>query len=219
MTRIYYAVRRKGLTMPLPISLQYDNDRDLIPADQKPDAIAQRLKSLPYFHALREETIDRVAEQVVVEYYGVGEKVVEAGELDQAFYVILSGQVKLIYQDESKADQFEVTRLKKSDFFGEMVLLPTEASLVTVLVIEDLRAISLPTSLLASLIQRNPRFAQDLNGLLSERRRTLDFMLDYRSRTSQRLLASDLDSSRTQDFSDSGFTDDNDGDDDGGDDE
>lgn len=219
MTRIYYAARRKGLTMPLPISLQYDSDRDLIPADQKPDAIAQRLKSLPYFHALREETIDRVAEQVVVEYYGLEEKVVEAGELDKAFYVILSGQVKLIYQGESNADQFEVTRLKKGDFFGEMVLLPTEPSLVTVSVIEDLRAISLPTSLLASLIQRNPRFAQDLNGLLSERRRTLDFMLDYRSRMSQRLLTSELNSVRNQDFSDSGLTDNDDGDDDGDDDE
>ncbi|NJN62394.1 MAG: cyclic nucleotide-binding domain-containing protein [Coleofasciculaceae cyanobacterium RL_1_1] len=212
MTRIYYAARRKGLTMPLPISLQYNVDRDLLPADQQPIAIAQRLKSLPYFHALREETIDRIAEKVVVEYYGAEENVVEAGELDEAFYVILSGQVKLIYEGEREEDSFEVTRLKKGDFFGEMVLLPTEASLVTVSVIEDLRAIALSMSLLASLIQRNPRFAQDLNGLLSERRRTLDFMLDYRARTSQRLLTAELQPTVEQDFSDSGL--DNDGDDD-----
>jgi CRP-like cAMP-binding protein len=212
MTRIYYAARRKGLTMPLPISLQYNVDRDLLPADQQPMAIAQRLKSLPYFQALREETIDRIAEKVVVEYYGIEENVVEAGELDEAFYVILSGQVKLIYEGEREEDNFEVTRLKKGDFFGEMVLLPTEASLVTVSVIEDLRAIALSMSLLASLIQRNPRFAQDLNGLLSERRRTLDFMLDYRARTSQRLLTAEFQPTVEQDFSDSGL--DSDGDDD-----
>lgn len=220
MTRIYYAARRKGLTIPLPVSLQYSADLDPFPADQQPEAIAKILKSRPYFHALREETIDQIADKLVVEYYGEGENVVEVGELDQAFFVILSGRVKLIYEDradEIEGDRFEVTQLKAGDFFGEMVLLPTEASLVTVTVIEDLRAISLPISLLANLIQRNPRFAQDLNGLLAERRRTLDFMREYRLRTNQRSLVADGTSSGAGDFNDSNLNDSNSGDDGGGD--
>ena len=217
MTRVYYAARRKGLTMPLPISLQYSAEQTLCPADQQPESIAKVLKSRPYFQALREETLDRIAEKIVVEYYGVGENVIEAGELDEAFFVILSGQVKLIYEGKNEDERFEVAQLKAGDFFGEMVLLPTDASLVTVAVIEDLRAISLPMSLLANLIQRNPRFAQDLNGLLADRRRTLDFMLEYRARTSQRLLESNAASTITEDFSDSGLADG--GDNDGGDEE
>jgi len=216
MTRIYYAVRRSGLTMPLPVSLQYNIDRDLVPADQQPDAIAQRLKSLSYFHALRPETLERIAQQVLVEYYGVGENVVEAGELDNSFYVILSGRVQIIYEGNSDEERFNVVQLGPGDFFGEMVLLPTEASLVTVHTLEDLRAIALPMALLAELIQRNPRFAQDLNSLLAERRRTLDFMRDYRARTSERMLAAagllNGAARSKEDLSDSAFDGDDDGD-------
>ncbi len=214
MTRIYYAARRSGLTMPLPVSLQYTVDRDLVPADQQPTAIAERLQSLSYFQALRPETIERVAREVIVEYYGVGENVVEAGELDASFYVILSGRTQLIY--EGVEDRFDVAQLGPGDFFGEMVLLPTEASLVTVHTTQDLRAIALPMSLLAELIQRNPRFAQDLNSLLADRRRTLEFMRDYRARTSERMLAaagfSKSGKPSQEDLSDSSLEDDEDDD-------
>ncbi|MCL1468769.1 mechanosensitive ion channel family protein [Argonema galeatum] len=170
MSRIYYVAKRNHLTMPYPVSIQYDgNLKDILPQDHEPE-ILEFLRTVPYFISLEREVINTLAQNATVEYYGADEKIVEAREFDTGFYIIMDGSVLLSVTDIHNQEQ-EISRLSKGDFFGEMVLLRGEPSVASVTVIDDLKAIAIEPDTVFSLAQKNPKFSLEMNQFVEERRK------------------------------------------------
>lgn len=167
-SHIYYISRRNGLAVPYPISMEYQIDEEKLEGQDSHEVILEVLKTLPYFAAIAPERLSKLAHAASLETYGSGEVIVEAGRFDPGLFVIRQGRVALTLMDKDHQEQ-NVTELEAGDFFGERVLLRVEPSLVTVKVIDDLVAIRLPPRAVASLAERNLRFARDINQLLEER--------------------------------------------------
>jgi small-conductance mechanosensitive channel len=169
LTHIHYATRRNNLNIAVPTLREFN-------LDQEPDMgnpqqeIMESLLSLSYFNILDRLTLDQLAQSATIETYGVDEQIVRAGEFDAAFYIIIAGGVLLSVTDINRQEQ-EVMRLSKGDFFGEMVLLRSECSQVSVKAIDELKAIAIAPDAICDLVQKNSRLALEMNQFIDERKK------------------------------------------------
>ena len=168
-TRIFYAAKRNGLTIPFPIrTLHHVHQRQ----PQRIDRVREMrefLRSLSYFSFLDSEAIANLAENAVLQMYGIGDRVVVEGVPDEGFYIIRSGSLRL-YVTDARQQQREIAHLVPNDFFGETALLLSEASLVTGVVVRDLTVLVFDHHAISSLMASSARFADRMNQFIEDRK-------------------------------------------------
>ncbi|MEH2008029.1 mechanosensitive ion channel domain-containing protein [Nostoc sp.] len=171
LKRIYYAIRRHKLTIPLSTQItqiDYSLDQALLKSEVLQERVLEYLEALPYLAFLDPSTINKLARSAIVEEYGVGECVVKAGNLDKGFFIVWDGCVCLCVKNSQGKEQ-EVFRLSSGDCFGEMSLLAGQPSLVTVTVVQDLQVIMISTEVIINLAEHSAKFALEINRLIEER--------------------------------------------------
>ena len=171
-TRLYYVAKRNGLDMPYPISHIYHADLNEENLEDSPQKIAEYLRSLPYFAEVEPETLEKLALEGEVEYYGIGEQILQQGEFAPGLYIIQQGSAELTFRD-SQGNQQTVAQTSKGDFFGEAVLMSGKPSAVSVSAISDLQVIRLEPEAIANLIAERPLFAKQIDELIDERRKAV----------------------------------------------
>lgn len=176
---LYYAAQRHGFTIPYPIGVQYavDPPQGLSPnipqvSEHQHLEIVAYLRSLPYLSSLQSTVVETLAQKVTLEYYGAGESIIKAGEPDHGLYILREGSVKLLVKDSQGEDK-EVERLSMGNFFGEMALLPGELSPVSVLALEDVKALVIDHNSAQNLIDSSQKFAQEMNQFIEKRKRAV----------------------------------------------
>ena len=92
-----------------------------------------------------------------------GERVVECGQLDVGLYVIVEGEVSVVFQDE------ELAVLPRGSFFGEISSLLGEAVVADIVARSPLRCLVFPPGEVENLLLAHPRVA--LRILKTEARR------------------------------------------------
>ncbi|MDJ0796880.1 MAG: mechanosensitive ion channel family protein [Calothrix sp. MO_167.B12] len=179
MSRIYSMAKRQGFTIPYPIAIQYNLDLKAGIPTKIPNQLENRheeiftfLRSLSYLSYFNSTVLETLAEQVTLKDYALGELIVQAGEPDEGLYILLQGRVKLFVED-IHGEGKEVYRLSAGDFFGEMALLPGELSPVSVIALNDVQVLIITHSLAQNLIDSNPKFAQEMNQYIEERKRSV----------------------------------------------
>ena len=170
--RIYYAAKRYRLTIPFPTQTEYRIEGSPHKPAFSSQDIANFLRSLAYFTSLDSETINSLAQTAIVEYYGMGDRVIHMGDPDEHFYLILEGSVQLEVLDVRDRKQ-AVAQLGRGDCFGEMAFLPGEPSPVSGIVLDDLTAIALNRNSVTRLVEASPKFALEINQFIEERKRTV----------------------------------------------
>jgi len=171
-TRIYYAARRHGFTIPVPMQTIHVLDEE---AAQEPDPHTQilgTLRSAPLFLALPQETIQWLVANARLHHYGNGECIVQQGEPDEGFYVVCNGDVRLLVMGHDGSTR-TIAHLAHGDTFGEMVLLRNALSPVTVQAASDAEVIVIELVVINQLIEQNHRFAMAMNTLTEERKRAI----------------------------------------------
>ena len=133
-SRAYYAIRRHRLHVPFADKMEYKINEPSVNPHSTPEGLTKILRSQSLFTHLDETSIQYLTPHTTVELFGIGEKIVVAGAFDQAFYILLSGQVLLSVNDQSGQEQ-EITYLSEGDFLGEMVFFTIEPSPVSATVI------------------------------------------------------------------------------------
>ena len=167
LRRAYYAMRRAGLKFPYPDRIEQHN------APAVPDTAAgtarleAALKKQPLFAHLDETAVRSLADSASFELFGIGEKIVNAGTPDEAFFVLLAGKISLA--SESTARPF--AHLSEGDFLGEMVLLSGEPSPVTATVEETATVLRIDGAAINHLVHRLPRFALEISQFIDDRRK------------------------------------------------
>jgi len=111
-----------------------------------------------------------------VQYYKNGERIIEAGKLEQRMYIILDGFVSITLADG--ANRIEVARLKKGDFFGEISLFNNTPRSATATAEGDVRLAYIDNAdQLKSFLLRNPSYAAKMVHILAQRLAKTDKIL------------------------------------------
>lgn len=174
MTRIWYAAQRNNLSIPFPIRTVYHFHGPTSQAQGISKKVADSLQSIPAFVPLHSEAENgsSLSQGIVLQHFGVGERVVHQGDPGDALYIIVSGQAMLLVADDLNQEH-EVLPLKAGEFFGEMALFSGEPSPVSIVAADDLEVMMIASNVVNQMIERQPSFAREIGQILEIRRRAI----------------------------------------------
>ncbi|HEY9619608.1 MAG TPA: mechanosensitive ion channel family protein [Crinalium sp.] len=173
MSRLWYAAQRNNLTIPFPIRTLYHFHGPTSHAEGTTKKFAESLQAIPAFVPLdKPENLDMLAQGITLQHFGTGETVVRQGALDDALYIIISGQAKMTTRDET-GQEHTVLPLNSGEFFGEMTLFSGESSPISITAVNDLEVMMLSATVVNQMIERQPSFAREISQILEIRRRAV----------------------------------------------
>lgn len=174
MTRVWYAAQRNQLSIPFPIRTLYHFHGPTTQNKDSSKKFAESLQSIPAFVPLDKQTenLQTSSQQIMLQHFGSGEKVLRQGDLGNSLYIIVSGKASLTTPDLWGHEQ-EVLALKAGDFFGITTLFSGEPSDVSVTAIDDLEVMMIAATVVNQMIERQPSFAREISQVLEIRRRAI----------------------------------------------
>jgi|GEM_PF-2069575 len=162
MTRLWYVVRREGLTIPYPIAMEYAPDESPSRPAPQPSAL---LNAHPRFRpALREDR----AEQVRVMDYAAGETIQHAGQRFEGFALLVHGRAQLLTSGPQGAPAV-VGELGPGDCFGGQLRAGSALDEPGVVAIDDVRLMVFEHTAIADLLNQAPGLASELGAAMEQR--------------------------------------------------
>ncbi|MFP3947725.1 MAG: GGDEF domain-containing protein, partial [Longimicrobiales bacterium] len=148
------------------------------------------LRRVPLLQDLAPDEIEKVTRVVREETLPGNTNVLEMGDPGRALYIILEGDVRVLYPGRS--DEFELARLGPGDFFGEMALLNDEPRSATVRTLSDTRVLVVKQRDFRNILLDFPTTAVNVLEALSLRIRTADEQISALSDRAMRDTLTDL---------------------------
>ena len=142
------------------------------------------LALVPLFKSLEPSELERLARATQTVAFRPGETIVEIGDPGKSLFVIVEGQVQVLYP--ARSSDFELARLGAGDFFGEMALLNDKPRSATVRAMTAVQTIKLEKESFRSIILEAPSVGLKVLEILSFRIRTADEQISGLSDQSQR---------------------------------
>ena len=173
-TRIWYAAKRHGLTIPFPTQIEYGMEPPP-PPSRRGDPGARA--GVPVFVPFAPDELEQLATQCERQEFARGERIVRQGEPGDSMYVVLQGTAIVTVADEAHAER-EVARLARGEFFGEMALLTGEARTANVTAVDDLAVLVIARGALHGMLERRPALAQEMAEIVAARRQGLQAVRD-----------------------------------------
>jgi CRP-like cAMP-binding protein len=175
MTNAWYALNRAGIKLPFPIRQVYMHQVDPISqaAEQRErvEQLAADLRRVDLFAMLDEAELRQLATHVQVRLYGRGEVLVRQGQVEDTFFIIRAGRVRVDVDDklgDSRAAT-TVNYLGPGEFFGELALLTGEPRGATVVAEIDTETLVVAQADLAPLLAANEELPERLGTVLARR--------------------------------------------------
>lgn len=174
LSRLWYELRRSGITVPFPIQMHMD----VVPPDAKAlcERIELRLREVPLFAELTPEYLTQLATGVQQQLYAPGEMIVREGESGDCMYVVLAGTAMVTTQQSSR-DTVVLATLGAGDFFGEMSLLTGEPRTATVCADSDVELLCIGKAAMQTLMRDDPRVSEQMSEVLAGRASHRQFSL------------------------------------------
>jgi small-conductance mechanosensitive channel len=174
--RIWYALRRRNITIPFPIrDIRHTHKERAYQAAKRGHScndMVLMFENVPVLSPLSLEERDQLAHLVEIEPFGEGEIIVRQHETGDSLYIITKGTCEVLLESHSR--QFkQVAVLKKGDFFGEMSLLTGEPRSATVRAIEDTEVIKIQKDIFSKILSANSGISEYLGQVLAERQQQL----------------------------------------------
>ncbi len=164
-SRIWYRLKREGLSIPFPISDVFIHQEK----DDREKQIEHRLSlisGIDFMAGLDMQLKTFIAERLQECWYESGEEIVTEGAFDTDFYIIDRGRVSVFI---SNAGKKPVAELAEGDFFGEMSLLTGEKRSASIVAKVETRLLKLNRDSMARLLSANVQVAEKLSTALAER--------------------------------------------------
>jgi small-conductance mechanosensitive channel/CRP-like cAMP-binding protein len=175
LTRLWYALRRAGMTIPFPIR---DVNVRTLPEDHEARAqellrreVFAALRPLSVFAPLSDPQIEQLGRGAALERYTAGEVLVRQGEPGDSLFVIKAGQVRVDVRNEN-GQVATVAALGPDDFFGEMSLLTGEPRSASVVAETEVEVVVVDKPDLAAVITADNRVPEALSVALEARLRS-----------------------------------------------
>jgi CRP-like cAMP-binding protein len=131
-SRIYYAFRRHGISIPYPIQVQIEQDAAAAPVTGD-DARARSFDEVEILAALTAGQRAELAAASRSLLYAAGEVIVAEGDAGDSMFVVARGEASVTLSQTEGV----LATLRQGAFFGEMSLLTGDARSATVTAVTD----------------------------------------------------------------------------------
>lgn len=175
VTRIWYTARRNGLSIPFPIRDIYHHHVPKVQTDEPLRRLAGYMKSLPSLAMVADSVLEELASQATLGHFGRGESAIAQGQNMVKMHFVLAGSAIATTQN-AQGHQHTIAEMTRGDFFGYSALLSNEPSPMTVTAAEDLEVLILETDAVQKMLNKTPRFAQQLGAVIAARQSKLKEM-------------------------------------------
>jgi CRP-like cAMP-binding protein len=127
------------------------------------------LAGLPLFSGCRKRQLRKIAGLAQFKAFAPGSIVIQAGDRADGFYLILSGQARVLGMPRARA-----RLLRIGDYFGEMGLIDGEPRSASVIAGDELQVMLIPRRPFLRLLEQEPGIAVAMLGELARRVRSLE---------------------------------------------
>jgi small-conductance mechanosensitive channel len=173
-TRLWYALRRAGMTIPFPIRdvnlRSLSEDHQARAQEQLRREVVAVLRPLAVFAPLNDEHIKQLARGAALQRYTSGEVLVRQGEAGDSLFVIKAGGVRVDVRSDGGLVT-TVATLGPGEFFGEMSLLTGEPRSASVVAQMETEVVEVDKPDLAAVIASDAGITEALSVSLEARMR------------------------------------------------
>jgi small-conductance mechanosensitive channel/CRP-like cAMP-binding protein len=166
----WYALRRNGISIPLPIRALHRYQPAMHRHQPEPEEIAARLAGIDILSPLSAEGHHEIAALARVQTWSRGETNIRYGEEGNSMFIVHEGTVSVRVPDDSDRGWREVAELRAGDVFGEMALLTGETRTADVVALSDVVTVEIAKGALQPVLQNNPDLAASISSKIAERR-------------------------------------------------
>jgi CRP-like cAMP-binding protein len=125
------------------------------------------LKKIHLFHGLEENELAAIAAEMDEVSYAAGSVIFEQDGKADSFYLIYGGSVRIARKQNGK--EFQLARLVREDYFGEMALIAKRRRSATVVALTDTSLLVLSRADFDKLFKQNPDLKVNLEVALRSR--------------------------------------------------
>ncbi len=169
--RIWYALRRNGLTFAFPTRTLYLERPSAARPITAEDQIADRLSAVDIFAPLSPDELRQLSKATVVHVFAPGETLIRAGDQGSSMFVVHNGRVAVQVPDHGTART--VATLTDGNFFGEMALFTGEPRTANVVAVEETEVFEIGHAAMKHIFQTNPDLAESISWTIAERQADL----------------------------------------------
>jgi CRP/FNR family cyclic AMP-dependent transcriptional regulator len=131
------------------------------------------LKEIPLFSHLDEEDFQQLTNICSEKKFDKGQTIFYEEDMGTGFYIIISGQVKIVMLSNDGREHI-LGLLREKDFFGEMSILDGEPRSATAIALSDVKAITITREDFTKLLRNNPDISIKIMFVLCKRLRRAD---------------------------------------------
>jgi small-conductance mechanosensitive channel/CRP-like cAMP-binding protein len=163
MTRLWYVVRREGLTIPFPITMEYSPGENPGAPQRSPQ---EWLREHPRFKSAVESGS---AKQPLLVDYCKGEFIQRSGKRFKGFALILAGKANLIMNDQH-GHEMQIGEIGPGECFGEHMTTGTGNNELEIVALEDVKVIVFDSAEIRELFSASPGLAAEIGDAIEARR-------------------------------------------------
>jgi len=118
--------------------------------------IHSQIREILTFRFLTQEELDRLIKASQIQLYAPGEKIITQGEVNQAIYAIIKGNVKVTVQEREENEAY-ISTIGAGEVFGEAGIFTEVKRTASVTCVEETLLLELDRKALISFIRSHPK--------------------------------------------------------------
>lgn len=167
-SRIYYAFRRSGITIPYPVQVQIEAESAAAGAG---DAARDRtFDEVEILAGLTDDQRGRLAAASRPVLFAAGETIVKEGDAGASMFVLIAGEASVRLAET----EGEVARLREGAVFGEMSLLTGDARSATVVAEQDCQLLEIGADAFRRVVLTDAAIVERIASAVANRRAELE---------------------------------------------
>jgi CRP-like cAMP-binding protein len=181
--RIYYALKRMGITIAIPAYRTFQTDENVARRDRiAAENLAKRLAAIArvdIFQPLNEQERQALAQSLQDTPFARGEAMAQQGAKAECMYIITQGSAEVLVHVPGADGSKLVATLGVGDFFGEMGLMTGDVRSASVMAAAEVHCFRLDKEPFNAILTQRPEIAEAISQILARRRVELDAVKEH----------------------------------------
>jgi small-conductance mechanosensitive channel/CRP-like cAMP-binding protein len=190
-TRIYFALRRAGITLSIPAHSIFVTEEDASRSEQKTaediEHRTEALKSVDLFSTLTDDEVKALAPRLRPTPFTRGEVMTRQGAEAHWLYLIKKGEAEVRISLDGAGRSERVAVLYAGDFFGERGMMTGEPRSATVIAVSDVECYRVDKDAFHDILRQRPEIAEDISVLMAKRQVELEAKREDLNEEAQRV--------------------------------
>jgi len=119
-------------------------------------ALIEKIKNILTFRFLTENELEKLMKISVIQNYGEGEKIISQGDVNQSFYAIIEGSVKVTVSENPQKEAYICT-IGNGEIFGEAGIFMEVKRTANVICLTDSIVLMVTRNAMINFIKDHPR--------------------------------------------------------------